>query len=194
MVLLVKFAVKYFFLGHLLKLSDWPTLGMYFIIHLMIVLTSREPHLKCANIILSTFSYDPQVKTVLCLSLLIIWWCLGQSCRQLASLEVAFNNILRCIWRNCHTWILHKLAYLSGVFNRPLRLLDCFSRKICKSKSSLLRYFYLVIIVIYSAHKHQKLYFEEDLIYANCVRFLCLSKSSIRDLDVESMVYTIWCD
>ena len=42
----------------------------------------------------------------------------------------------------------------------------------------------------YSAPKRQKMYFEEDLICANLVRFLCLSKSSIRDLDVESMIYT----
>ena len=64
------------------------------------------------------------------------------TCNQLKSLEVAFNNILRRIWklpRNSHTSILHKVAQLDSIYNRVIKLSDCFSRKMCGSKSSLLR-------------------------------------------------------
>ena len=66
---------------------------------------------------------DPLVKSCLlkfyCLSLYgcSLW---NLSCHSLCSIEVSFNNILRCIWklpRNCHTGILHLTALLPSIFN-----------------------------------------------------------------------------
>ena len=147
-------------------------------------MTSRESHLKCvkkkANIVLSTFSScDPHVKTVLfnshCFSLYggALW---DTTRRQLTSLEVAFNNILKQILklpRNGHTRILHKIARLDSVFNRPVCLSDRFSRKTCESNSYLLHdcftlfntnVFTPVSSNHYCVHKYVKLYFEEDRI------------------------------
>ena len=160
---------------------------------------------KSEHWLLSTFSScDPHVKRVLfsshCLSLYGgVLWDIG--CTQLKALEIAFNNIiLRCIWRllrNCHTQIglLHKVACIDSVFNRLISLSDRFSKKICESKSYLLHdiftLFYASVFTSigqnhYSVHKHQKMYY--------CVRYLCLSKSTVGDLDIEQMIHTICCD
>ena len=86
---------------------------------------------------------DPHVKTVLfssrCLSLYggVLW---NIACNQLKSLEVAFNNILRQIWRlprNC--------KYCIKLHNLTVSLIDlsvCMTvsnRKICELKSYLLQ-------------------------------------------------------
>ena len=98
----IKCTGKFFFSGHLLKFSDTVThLG-----HVLHCSLDDSEDIKRATlemckkpIILSTFSScDPQVKTVLfnshCLSLYggALW---NITCRQLTSLKVAFNNILR---------------------------------------------------------------------------------------------------
>ena len=99
-----------------------------------------------------------------------------------------------------HKYSIKLLIWTVAIFNKLISLLNRFSRKICESNSSLLHdtfiFFYNSAFTPighnrYSAHKHQKLYFKEDHICANFVRFLRLSKSSIRDLDVESMIYTV---
>ena len=170
---------------------------------------------KKANIVLSTLaSCDPYVKTVLfnshCLSCLSLYggalWDI--TCRQLTSLEVAFNNILRRIWRlprNCHTRILHKIAHLDSVFNRVVHLSDRFSRKTCESNSYFLQesftlfsnnVFTPVGSNRYCAHKYVKLYFKGDCICADFARRLLISSSSLRerDLDIESMIQIICCN
>ena len=43
----------------------------------------------------------------------------------------------------------------------------------------------------YYAHKYMKLYFEEDLICADFARYLRISNSSGRDLDIELMIEII---
>ena len=46
--------------------------------------------------------------------------------------KVAFNNILRRLWRlprNCHTRILHKIAHLSGGFRNSERGVQSLARK-----------------------------------------------------------------
>lgn len=109
--------------------------------------TYKSQH-AAANMVLSTFSIcDPRtciVKTVhfssYCLSLYggILW---NAACNQLKSLEIAFNNILRRIWklpRNSHASILHKVAQLDSMYNRLIRLSDRFSQKMHESKWSLL--------------------------------------------------------
>lgn len=78
-----------------------------------------------ANYVLHTFSCcSPAVKTKLfysyCLSLYgASTWNISN--KQINSLEVAFNNILRRIWslpRNCHTRILHCVARIPSLFNK----------------------------------------------------------------------------
>ena len=209
----VKFTGKFFFSGHLLEFSDTVThLG-----HVLHCSLDDGPDIKratlemCkkANVVLSTFSAcDPHVKTVLfsshCLSLYggVLW---DISCNQIKSLEVAFNNILRRIWklpRNCHTRILHKVARLDSVFNRLVSWSNRFSIKICQSKSALLRSTFSRFLTCtitpvghnhYVGQKYQKIYFQEDVICADFVRFLRL-KSTASDMDVEPMIYTICCD
>ena len=162
---------------------------------------------KKANIVLSTFSAcDPHVKTVLfsshCLSLYggVLW---DIACSQLKSLEVAFNNILRRIWRlprNCHT---HKVARVDSIFNKLIGLSNRFSRKTCESKSYLLHDTFTLFYTSaftpvgrnhYSGNKYQKIYYEEDLVCADFVRYLRINKYAVRDLDVEAMIVTICCD
>ena len=187
---------------------------MFYIVHSMTVTTSRKPHLKCVKKpILSKVLFLRVIhmsrQSVLfdshCLSLYggALW---DITCGQLTSLEVAFNNILRQIWRlprNCHTWILHKIAHLDSVFNRLVRLSDRFSRKTCESNSYLLQesftlfnnnVFTPVGSNRYCAHKYVKLYFEEDHICADFARHLHINNSSIRDLDIESMIQIICCN
>ena len=163
-----------------------------------------------ANMVLSTFSIcDPHVKTVLlsshCLSLYggVLW---NVTCNQLKSLEIAFNNILRCIWRlprNSHTSILHKVARLDSIYNRVIKLSDRFSRKMCESKSSLLlntfNLFYTSAFTPvgnnhYTSHKYRKFYFEEDTACADFVRYLRLNRCTVGDMEVESMIRTVCCD
>lgn len=165
---------------------------------------------KKANIVLSTFSScDPQVKTILfsshCLSLYggALW---DISCSQLNSLEVAFNNILRRIWKlpkNCHTRILHKVAHLESLFNRVLHLTDQFSEKGLKSNSSLISesfmLFYNNVFTPTGSNrycdrgKYVKFYYQEDLVCADFVRRLRIN-NSFRDPDTESMISTICCN
>ena len=124
-----------------------------------------------------------------------------------ASIAVpCFNNILRRIWRvprNCHTRILHKIAHLDSVLNRLIRLSDRFSRKTCESNSYLLHDSFTLFNTNvftpvgsnrYCAHKYVKLYIEEDLICADFARYLRISDSSVRDLDIESMIQIICCN
>ena len=128
------------------------------------------------------------------------------ACNQLKSLEIAFNNILRRIWklpRNSHTGILHKVAHLDSIYNRLILLSDCFARKMCESKSSLLHntfnLFYTSAFTPvgnnhFNSHKYRKIYFEEDIECAGFVRYLRLNRSTVSDLDAESMIRTICCD
>ena len=119
-------------------------------------------------------------------------------------------NIFKWIWRvprDWHTWILHKIADLDSisVFNWPIRLSDHFSRKTCESDSHL-RHSWLLYSIQhqcinssyhYCAHKYVKLYFEEELICADFTRYLHISNSSyssLRDLDIESMIQIICCN
>ena len=79
-----------------------------------------------ANSILHTLgSCSPPVQNQLvvahCLSLLnfgsLLW---SLDCRKIKTLDVAFNNLLRRIWklpRRCHTGILHCIAWTDGIYN-----------------------------------------------------------------------------
>ena len=104
--------------------------------------------------------------------------------------------------RNCHTRILH---HLDSVFNQLVHLSDRFSRKTCESNSYLLRESFTLLNINvftpvssnrYCAHKYVKLYFEEDhtCICADFARHLRISSSSLRDLDIESMIQIICCN
>ena len=210
----VKYNGKFFFLGHPLEFADHIT-HLGHVLHYSLddsedIKRSTLDMCRKANMVLSTFSIcDPHVKTVLvsshCLSLYggVLW---NVACNQLKSLEIAFNNILRRIWklpRNSHTGILHKVAHLDSIYNRLILLSDCFARKMCESKSSLLHntfnLFYTSAFTPvgnnhFNSHKHRKIYFEEDIECADFVRYLRLNRSTVSDLDAESMIRTICCD
>ena len=210
----VKYNGKFFFLGHPLEFADHIT-HLGHVLHYSLddsedIKRSTLEMCRKANMVLSTFSIcDPHVKTVLvsshCLSLYggVLW---NVACNQLKSLEIAFNNILRRIWklpRNSHTGILHKVAHLDSIYNRLILLSDRFSRKMCESKSSLLHntfnLFYTSAFTPvgnnhFNSHKYRKIYFEEDIECADFVRYLRLNRSTVSDLDAESMIRTICCD
>ena len=88
------------------------------------ILHCTQDLIKKANCMLYTFSAaDAPTKTRLlqsyCLSLYgsALW---NLDCRELRSLEVAFNKILRRIWHlpaRCHTAIVHSVAGLQSIFN-----------------------------------------------------------------------------
>ena len=121
----VKGSGKFIFSGHHLEFSDTVT-HLGHVLHCTLddsvdIKRSTLEMCKKANIVLATFSScNPYIKTILfnshCLSLYgaALW---NITCKQLNSLEVAFNNILRRIWRlprRCHTRILHKVSHMES--------------------------------------------------------------------------------
>ena len=95
-----------------------------------------------ANCMLSTSSiHGPVVLAklfeVLCLSLCVaVTW--NVSCCQLASVEMAFNGILRKIYKHpsgCHTTVLQHVAGMSST-NRVIHLFNSFLHTACSSPSS----------------------------------------------------------
>ena len=199
-------------MGHPLQLSDHVThLGHILQCSLDDSKDIRRSTLemcKKANMVLSMFSIcDPHVKTVLlryhCLSLYggVLW---SISCNQLKSLEVALNNILRCIWklpRNCHTRILHKIAQMDSIHNRLMKLSDCYSRRMCESKSSLLRDTFTLFYnsaftplgnTHYTAHKYRlKRTSNVPTLYGT---YDSTCRCNVGDMDVEYMIRTVCCD
>ena len=161
---------------------------------------------KKANILLLTFPHcAPDVKTVLfqshCLSLYhgaALW---NIKYKQLKSLEIAFNNILRRIWwlpRKCHTSILHSVARLDSIYNRTVRLSDRLNSNACNSKHLLIRDTFsassrLAYTPSGSNHlsdhsNYIKKYLEQDdIICADHVRYLRLN--CYRTSDSEDMIH-----
>ena len=147
---------------------------------------------KMANCLLYSFSgIDPVTLTRLCNSFCLslhgaaIW---NLSNPSLHSLEVAFNNILRKIWRlpyNCHTTILHLTAGLVSPFNLiHRRCQSLFVSATTKSPSSIVRFvFSRSVNLCYTAtgynslfgDSHLKQYFPEDAYCAGVIRDLRLS-------------------
>ena len=147
---------------------------------------------KMANCLLYSFSgIDPVTLTHLfnsfCLSLhgAAIW---NLSNPSLRSLEVAFNNILRKIWRlpyNCHTRILHLTAGLVSPFNLiHRRSQSLFVSATTKSPSNIVHFvFSRSVNLCYTAtgynslfgDSHSKQYFPEDAYCAGVIRDLRLS-------------------
>ena len=165
---------------------------------------------KMANCLLYSFSgIDPVTLTRLfnsfCLSLhgAAIW---NLSNPSLRSLEVAFNNILRKIWRlplNCHTRILHLTAKLISPFNLIYRRSQSlFTSATTKSPSSVVRYvFSSSVNLCYNAtgynslfgDSHVKHYSSEDAYCASVIRDLCLfgSASWSNELTIRTLS-TVW--
>ena len=116
--LIINFVDTVVHLGHILSFDDADTAD---------VLCKARDLVRKANLIMHTFSAaDPSVKSCLlqfyCLSLYgcSLW---NLSCHSLCSIEIPFNNILRCIWRlpcNCHSGILHLTDLLPSIFNTIL--------------------------------------------------------------------------
>ena len=156
-----------------------------------IILKTRNM-VKMANCLLYSFSgIDPVTLTRLfnsfCLSLhgAAIW---NLSNPSLRSLEVAFNNILRKIWRlpyNCHTRILHLTAGLVSPFNLiHRRSQSLLVSATTKCPSNIVRFvFSSSVNLCYTAtgynslfgDSHSKQYFPEDAYCAGVIRDLRLS-------------------
>ena len=105
--------------------------------------------LKC---VLQTFSQcSPVIRTLLmetyCMSLSgAVSWNL--CCKQLESLEIAFNNILRKTWnlpRETHLRLLYHVAGVSSIFNIIKRSYN-FLRQACVSDSPLI--ISLIIVMV----------------------------------------------
>ena len=150
---------------------------------------------KKANCLLCSFTgADPATLTHLfrsfCLSLhgAALW---NLSNPTLCSLEVAFNNILRKLWRlpfNCHTRILHLTARLKSLYNVIFyrsRSFLCSATSKCPSSlvraifssSASLCYTSVGYNSLYGI-SHLKQYFPEDAYCAAIVRDLRLFGST----------------
>ena len=159
-----------------------------------IVLKTRDM-VKKANCLLCSFTgADPATLTHLfrsfCLSLhgAALW---NLSNPTLCSLEVAFNNILRKLWRlpfNCHTRILHLTARLKSLYNVIFyrsRSFLCSATSKCPSSlvraifssSASLCYTSVGYNSLYGI-SHLKQYFPEDAYCAAIVRNLRLFGST----------------
>ncbi len=91
--------------------------------------------MRPANCVLLRFGFlDPSLKTRLfrlyCLSL--YGGCLWDlRSRELRSLELSFNNLLRRLWRlprSCHTTVVHLVANLRSLYNVLVDRFLCFAR------------------------------------------------------------------
>ena len=63
--------------------------------------------------------------------------------KQLLSMEIAYNNILRRIWhhpRQCHTRILHLTAGLHSLVNRTISLKSTLLKRCCCTDSVLIKH------------------------------------------------------
>ena len=140
------------------------------------------------NYLLQIFAAcDPVVKTKLivshCLSLYgSVLWNMSNK-HIIVSLETAFNNILRRIWKlpsRCHTGILHQVAGVQSLRNKIVGHFSSFLSKAVESDSPLIKHSFLsspslVFTSIigfnnYNKHKYLKLYRNDDL---RCARRLC---------------------
>ena len=161
-----------------------------------------------ANYVLVTFpSVGPLVLTKLyqsyCLSLYSssLW---SLSCPALHSLEVAFNNILRKIWklpRRSHTGIVHSVANLYSLLNvvplRSNRLLlsamKCSSMLVKQifSDSSSFCFSFSGYNYMFGS-RHIKHYHTLDKLCASVIRSLrCSGKCTQLSQDIEQMIVTI---
>ena len=144
-------------------------------------------------------SCDPLTKTRLlqsfCLSL--YGAALWNSSRELPSLEIAFNNILRKIWKlphRCHTGILHQVANLPSIYNVVLRRSQKLMSSALKSPSQILVqifsdcHSFAVTSLGYNnlyGYRHLKSYNEADRLCANFIREARLSPSPDNLIDNE---------
>jgi hypothetical protein len=111
------------------------------------------------------------------------------SSRQLMSLETAFNNILRKIWRlprHYHTSILHLVASLHSLFNVIIeRSRRVISQALKSSSSLLVDVFGESQTLAYTCSRHWKSYKEADCLYSSFVRDVRLCPMENRHLEPE---------
>ena len=162
-----------------------------------------------SNYLLSTFSScDPLVKTKLvdshCLSLYgSVLWNMGN--KQIKSLEVIFNNILRRIWklpRHCHTGILHQIAGVSSIYNRISKSFSSFLSKAISLDCPLIsKCFNSTSMLVCTAcgynnfykSKYIKHYSEDELVCADFVRDIRLGRIVFDSVDTTSCIITSVC-
>ena len=155
-------------------------------------------------------SCGPKVLTKLfesyCLSLYgCVTWTINN--HQLKALEVAFNNILRKIWKlpyRCHTGILHHVARLSSTTNRIIRMTTSFLHKACSSQNLLIRHvFQSCSKLVYtftgynSAYNNRfiKLYKDSDSEIAGFVRDMRLlpQNFNVDKKTLDSIIFSVCC-
>ena len=160
-----------------------------------------------ANYLLHIFSpCDPIVKTKLvvshCLSLYgSVLWSLKN--KQLKSLEIAFNNILRKIWklpRQCHTRILHLTANVQSLFNKIISMFSSFLSRALLLDSTLCNHVFLSSSLLsftpvgyneFYMQNFVKSYSNDDIICANSV----LGNLYFDTIDsTNSILFSVCCD
>ena len=165
-----------------------------------------------ANSILHTFgSCSPPVKNQLvvthCLSLFgsVLW---RLDCRKIKSLDVAFNNLLRRIWklpRRCHTGILHCITRTDGIYNIIIRRCISFIHQATNTTSNtIVRSIYnwassqVVTATGYNLMyrtKYLKQYSEDDYFCAQYIRDIQLGHLFFDTRDTtHDIVYSVCCD
>lgn len=165
------------------------------------IVAKRKDLCRKANCMLSIFSscdYLTKIKLFqsFCLSLYgcALW---KASSRQLRSLEVTFNNILRKIWvlpRRCHTSIVHLVSSLHSLFNVVIERSQKVISQALKQPSSLLAdvfgesqflaYTSFGYNTLYGS-RHWKTYREADCLCANFIRDARLCPIENRCLELE---------
>ena len=162
-----------------------------------------------ANYLLQTFApCDPFVKVKLiesyCLSLCGAVLC-NLGCKQIKSLEIAFNSILRKIWRlprQCNTRILHLIACSSSLVNKIVGVFTKFANRACMSHSPLIKHTFLSArYVVYTPMGYNmqnkdslvKQYSEDDHLCADFVRSLRLGHIDFSSTTIEDIIYTVCC-
>ena len=159
--------------------------------------------------IYSTFSNPVILQSMFtthCLSLYgAISWSLAN--KQLRSLEVSFNNLLRKIWflpMQCHTGILHCVAQAPSVINRIVDLFTASYLKASANGCPLIRQCYsesshlLYTPIGYNwrwKQNYRKNYSEDDLLCSSVVRDIRLQHLTFESTELSnSILYSICCD
>ena len=161
---------------------------------------------KKSNLLLITFAAaDPAVKSHLlesyCLSLCLcsLW---NLSCATLHTIEVTFNNFLRCIWHlphSCNTLIFHHTAHQLSILNSVVSMCASLIASALSCSSAVVRtVFQNSSILAYTptgyntlfGEDHLKNYYSHDGICASVIRHLRLYGTQNGSI-INDMIYVI---
>jgi len=153
---------------------------------------------------------DPLVKTKLIVShCLALYGCVlwRLDCKQIKSLEIAFNNILRKVWRLprcCHTGILHRVANTNSIYNLVSHRFSNFLARALKSDSPLIQTVYqwasnhtFTTPGFNNLRKKNfvKVYTVDDHICAEFIWDIQLGRLTFDSADIlNTVLYSVCCD